>query len=104
MQAGELKRRIALERVTETQNSFGEITETWTVLANCWAQWVPLKGEEKFTARQFAPELSGEFRLRYRDANPKDRIRMGSRVFEIESVIDVDDRQRELRCTVEERV
>ena len=104
MHAGTLKRRITLERVTEVQNSFGELVETWNVLAICWAQWLPLKGEEKFAARQFHPELSGEFRLRYRDAHPKDRIKMDGRLFEIEAVIDVEDRHRELRCSVEEQV
>ncbi len=104
MQAGKLNRRVTVQRVSETQNTFGEVTETWTHLVSTWAQWLPLKGTEKFTARQFAPELSGEFRMRYRELTPKDRIVMDGRIFDVEGVIDVDDRRRELRCTVEELV
>ena len=105
MEAGRLNRRVTIERVQETQNSFGELVEVWNTLAVVWAQWRPLKGQEKFSARQTHPELSGEFRLRYRaDTNPKDRITMQGRIFDIESVVDIDDRHRELVCAVEEQV
>ena len=108
MRAGQLNRRVVLERVSESQNSFGEIDEVWLPLATMWARFVPLKGEEKFQARQFNPELSGEFHFRFRDCHPKDRIRWTSgdktRIFQIESVIDVDDQNREIRATVEEQV
>lgn len=105
MRAGQLRDRVTLQEVTETRDSFGAVVEAWSDVATVWAEVADLSGREYFDAQQTNAELKTRIRIRYRSGVvPKMRAVFGSRVFDIESVIDPDSRRRELHLMCKEVV
>ncbi len=105
MKAGRLRDRISVERRVNSLNDFSESKGVWTVLADLWAAVEPLGGREFFSAQQVQSDITTRIVCRYAsalsDVSAADRIRHGSVVYDIRSVIDVDSRHRELQfmCT-----
>lgn len=95
--AGDLDRRIRLERFTETRDEYNEPVKTWSLLANRWAAYEPLSDGEKFRASETAAEASARFRIRWSQAvrglNPKDRLVFEGRTYEIVRTKEVGRRE-----------
>lgn len=103
MRAGELRNRVTIQQATETQSDSGAVGQTWANVATVWASYKELSGREWFAAQQVNAEVSGEFGIRYRAGIvPKMRILFGTRVFNIEAVMDPASRRRELQLLVSE--
>lgn len=103
MRAGQLRHRLAVQKATESQSSSGEITVEWSILNWTWGQIVPLSGRELDAARQIKSEATHEIRLRYDSGlTSEHRLLFGSRVFEINAVLNVDERNRESRILARE--
>lgn len=99
---GKLRHRITLQELVKTDDGYGGIVETWQDVATVWAAIEPLKGTERYQAQQVQSELTHKVTIRYRAGiKPQMRILYGNRVFDIEAVIDVDERHRwlELLCS-----
>lgn len=100
MQAGRLNRRIIIHQNTPTRDANGGEVESWSVLAYRWASLEPINGREYFTAQQTASEVTHRVRIRYdytvKTVTPKMRIVYGSRTFDIESVINPRESNKEL--------
>ena len=93
-----------MEQVTRLGDGGGGASENWTVVASLWAALLPLRGDEGLDADALSGTLTHEVWLRYRrDVVPQMRLRAGSRIFEIRSVIDVGERGRWLRLLCEEQ-
>lgn len=65
MKSGKLDRRITIQNRVETQNTLGEAVISYTTFAQVWAEVVPLRGREYFTAAQTVPEAQLRIRIRY---------------------------------------
>jgi SPP1 family predicted phage head-tail adaptor len=105
MRAGRLRHRITIQDYTESQNSFGEATKNWTDYATVWAAVEPVKGREFWESQQINAEITTKVTMRYlAGIKPKMRILYDTRIFEIDSVINVDERNRELQLLVKETV
>jgi head-tail adaptor len=78
VRAGLLDSRITIQRKTINQSSSGQPTETWSILANRFASKRPVRGDERFSAAQYAAEEQTQFEIRYNttlaDLSPLDRI------------------------------
>lgn len=76
--AGDLNRRITLERATVNKDEFNSDIETWGTLATVWASYEPIRDGEKFRAGETAAGLSARFVIRHSsqvaDLNPTDRL------------------------------
>ena len=104
MHAGKLRHLLTLQQSTDTQNARGEAIENWSDEADLWGSIRPLVGREGFDANQMYANATHEIRVRYRaGVAPKKRFKHGSRVFDIEAVVNVDERSRELVCIATER-
>lgn len=104
MRAGELRHPLTLQQATDVQNTRGEAIPTWSDVADVWGAIEPLSGREGFAANQMYASATHRIRIRYRSGVvPKMRFTKGSRVFEIDAVLNVDERNRELACLVTER-
>lgn len=104
MQAGKLRHRLTLEEATDTLNARGEAVPAWSTVTTLWGAIDPLSGREGFEARQLYASASHRIRLRYRAGIvPKMRLTKGARVFEIDAILNVDERNRELVCLATER-
>ncbi|MFW6069656.1 MAG: phage head closure protein [bacterium] len=105
MRAGRLRHRIILEDKTEVQDEYGEPDYTWSTLAEVWGAVEPLLGRQFLEARVQGQEVSHRIKIRGGVAvTPEMRARFGSRIFEIESVIDVQERGVEMVLMCQELV
>jgi SPP1 family predicted phage head-tail adaptor len=97
MRAGLMRHRITIEAPTETQGPDGSFVRTWNAFLSAWASIEPLTGREYFAAQREQADVSHRIRMRYMDGiTHKMRVSIGSRIFEIESVINVGERNCEL--------
>jgi SPP1 family predicted phage head-tail adaptor len=77
--AGQLDRKITVQRKTVTLTASGQQNETWEdVLHRCWATRRPMRGDERNTAAQLVAKEQVEFEIRYNssvaDLTPLDRV------------------------------
>lgn len=101
MIAGKLRHRVTIQRMTETQNDYGETTQTWSDFAVSDASISPLSGREAFQAMQMQADVTHKVVTRYvAGVTPRMRLTFGERLFNIESVINSEERniQLELLC------
>jgi head-tail adaptor len=86
MEAGKLRHLVQLQANTPTQNTLGEPSDSWATIANIYAAIRPMAGQasHQITVRNY-PGLSAE-----------NRIKFGTRIFDINSVNNVDERNREM--------
>jgi SPP1 family predicted phage head-tail adaptor len=103
MRAGPLRHRIAIERVTETRDTDGSAIETWSTYATVQASIEPISGREYFAAQSTQADLTHRIVMRYLSGIiPKMRVKYRSRIFDILSVINVEERNRELQLMCRE--
>jgi SPP1 family predicted phage head-tail adaptor len=105
MRAGPLRCRITIEAAAETQGSDGSILTTWETFATAWASIEPLIGREYFAQQREQATVSHKIRMRHQPGiTHKMRVAWGSRIFEIESVLNVGERNREIVLMCSENV
>lgn len=97
MRSGELKQRIELQIPTRSQSS-GEWLDTFTTQATIWGAIEPLSGNRLFLAQQANSQIQGVCRIRYREGvTPRMRLKFGTRIFQIVSIINRDEANQELQ-------
>jgi SPP1 family predicted phage head-tail adaptor len=105
MRAGQLRHQITIKAPTHTSDGMGGVTTTWGTVATCWAAVEPLRGREWVESNLENAELTGKVVMRYKSGIlPTYQVYFGSRTFEILSVIDVDERRKEIQLMVRELV
>lgn len=104
MRASELREVIVIEEAAETRSSSGQVIRTWATYATTRAAVEPLRGEEFFAARQMQSATTVKMRIRHISGlNPKMRVLHDGRYYEIEGIIDLGNRRRELQLMCKER-
>ena len=104
---GRLRDRISLQTETLVDQAGGSKTKTWATTATVWAQIKPLRGGELYHAQQLSARVTHRIVIRRRtDVTPtaKMRVLFGTRVFNIHSVINRDERNRWIELMAEEGV
>ena len=98
MRVGMLKAKVTIQQVSETPNAYGERVITWNnYAANRWAEVDPQKGVEQFLRQRTISEDTVLFRLRYiAGVIPKMKLVYGGNDYNIRSVINVRNADREL--------
>ena len=105
MEAGVLRNRITIQKKSVTRNSYGEEVITWVTHCQAWAQIEPLSGREFLEARQIQAEGMVRFTMRYQAGiAPEMRVLDGSEIFNIQSVIHVEERGREIQLMCVEQL
>ena len=105
MRAGTLRHKVVIQKNTPTRDSYGAEVEAWADYATVWASIEPARGREFWESQQVNAEVTGKIRIRYLEGiTPKMRVKHGSRIFEIISVINPEERNRELQLMVKERI
>lgn len=67
--SGDLRHKVQLQALTTTQNPVtGEIEQTWSTIAEPWAQIVPMSAREFMASAAEQSEVRGRIVIRYRDA------------------------------------
>ncbi len=98
MRAGQLRKRITIQNTTASQDTYGAENITWENFAvNRPAQVTPLSGREFFDAQQTQAGIEIRFNIRYiKGIKPKMRVLYNDEGYDIQSVINLEERNREL--------
>lgn len=104
---GTFRQRITLTTpaTPETFDTFGQPIKSYTAVGTYWAEVRPLAGHEAIVAKQVKAEATHAVSMRYLGLtviNPLDRIQLGSRVFGVVSVRNVEERNRRYELLVQE--
>jgi SPP1 family predicted phage head-tail adaptor len=102
--AGDLDRRIVIERATVTYNAFNEPVATWATYATVWASRKDVSDGEKLAAGQVGASLSSRFVVRSdattKAIKPVDRINFDGAVWSIFGIKETSEgRNRFLEIT-----
>ncbi|WP_335342482.1 phage head closure protein [Polycladomyces zharkentensis] len=94
---------MTLQKKTVIKDSEGLVTEIWTDIATVWAAVEPLRGREYFEAAAINAENTVRIRMRYKaGVKPDMRVIYSGRIFNITSVIDIDERHQEMHLMCRE--
>lgn len=105
IRAGQLRHRVDLQRATVTVSGQRAPANTWKTLETVWARVEPLTGREQLLAQQADARQTHRITIRYRDGlTTRDRVRFGTRGFNILSIANDEERNRLLVLMCEERV
>lgn len=104
MKIGRLRHKIIIEKPTETTSDTGDVIQSWAEFATIWAEVTPLRGREYWASKQTTSEITGKIRIRYLDSiTPKMRVKFGSRIFNIEAVLNPNEKNIETILLVSEQ-
>jgi SPP1 family predicted phage head-tail adaptor len=98
VRAGQLARRLRIQRRNIVQDSFGEPQLTWTDVATVWADIAPLTGRELESAQRMASEVSHQITVRFQPLFADTRVVAGyraiykGRIFNIQACMNEDER------------
>lgn len=105
LHAGIFRHRITILEKTVTRDGYGAEIVTWTTQGTYWASVEPIRGREFVEMKQAQAEVSHRIRMRVATGiKPEMRVSFDGREFEIDSVINVRERDRELQLMCRERV
>ena len=98
---GKLRHKVNLQSSTQAQDGYGEESKTWSTDESIFAQIQPLRGTELIEYQQLSTELTHRIIIRYNSSvTPKKRILWGTRIFDINVVRNIDEKNvyQELLC------
>ncbi len=96
IRAGELDRRIRVERLIDVDDGYQRVP-TWSELATLWAKYMPGRGAERREAAVTQARLPATFRIRWSTVSatvgPRDRIVFNGDTYMISSAVEVGRRE-----------
>jgi len=105
MRIGTLRHKVEIQALTVTEDAIGNQVEEWTKVADVWAAVEPLQGDEKLAAAYIQAETTHKVTIRYlAGITPANRLLFDGRTLEIESVRNLEERNRELVLMCKEKV
>lgn len=106
MRTGSLRHYVEIHALTIIEDDIGNQTEEWAKVAEAWAAVEPLKGDEYLAAASTQAQVSHKVTMRPPgvEVTPANRIVFGSRTLEVESALNLEERNRELQLMCKEKV
>lgn len=92
MRAGQLRKKVTIERYATARGSYGEEVETWSTLLAVWAAIEPISGSEGIQGGALDAKVTHLITMRHTDITQADRITWSSRTFNISRVLDIGER------------
>lgn len=95
MRAGRLRHRIRIRQYSEiaSADTLGQKVKTYVDGPIVWGSVEPLTGKELFTAQQVASRVTHKVTIRGRVVlRPRDHLVHDSRTFQVENVMDREER------------
>ena len=100
-QIGSRRHRVEVQRPVEVRDAQGGTTINWETLFAAWASIEPLRGKEFWIAQQTENQVTHRVTMRWsRDVTTKMRLLFHGRIFNIGTLMNVDEQgeQMELMC------
>lgn len=105
IRAGELRHKVIIQQNTPKRDAMNAEVDSWAEYATVWASIEPIRGKEFWDSQQVNAEITGKIKLRYLSGiTSKMRVKYETRIFEILSVINPGEKNRELQLMVKESV
>ena len=106
---GKMRHRVIFQSFTGAVDSFGDPQQNddsqWEAVAILWAAIDPVSGKEFYAAQQSQSEVTHKVRCRYWPGlTTAMRIKYGSRLFKIISILDWEERHESLLIMCKELV
>ena len=93
MKIGRLRHRIVIEESIAGRDSFGAEVCEWIQFAKVWADVSPVSGRELASFKQINAEITAKITIRYlAGVTTEMRILFRDRIFEIDSVINPEEK------------
>ncbi len=93
MKVGMLRHRIVIQENRVSRDSFGAEISEWIQFAVVWAEVSPISGREYVSFKQINAEITTKITIRYlAGVTTEMRVLFKDRVFEIDSVINPEER------------
>ena len=103
VRAGEKNRRVTVQGATQTPDGMGGYTETITTIDTVWMKVEPLQGDEQIQAMQTGMTAPHRFTATYRsDITGATTLLYDGRTFDVKSVVDPDEKHRDLVLMTDE--
>ena len=105
MRAGRLRHRISIQQKSVTRDSYGAETITWSTVCTVWGAVEPIRGREFLEQAMNGAELTTRIVIRTQRSEsltPAMRATWGSHVYDIQSIVNVDERDRETQLLCRE--
>lgn len=103
MRTGLLRRIVTIRTMARTPDGMGGYTETPTDIEGIPARVEPLQADEQLQAMQTGMVAPHRFTMRYRsDVQGATLLVYDSRTFDIKSVVDPEEKHRELQILADE--
>ena len=96
MRAGQRNKLIEIHSFTITEDDFGQVTKTYSLLKTVWAGVKSISETEPETGGKYEGRSIYEFKLRYTSLSKLDRIVWNGMNFEISEILNVRQRNTEL--------
>ena len=97
MRSGTLRHRITIQESTEVSDGMGGFMTVFSDTLEAWAAIWPLTAKESLDAMKLELQVTHKIRIRYRSGiTAKNRIKFGTRYFNIISLINYEERNKQL--------
>jgi len=97
MQAGQIDRRITIQRATVAQDATGQEVSSWSNLATVWAGKQDVSDTERIASAEVQATITTRFQIRWSsavaDVNPKDRLIYAGKTYDISAVKEICRRE-----------
>lgn len=107
LRSGSLRHLITVQANTTSRDDYGGITNSWATYLTTRSSVNPVSGNQKLSDNKVSNDRSFEFMFRYdpskNPVSPKHRISWDSRTFDIESILEYDERQHFVTVAAVER-
>ncbi len=106
IRAGKLRHRVSVQKLTAADQPDGTYSESWVEQTKRWASIEPLKGREYLEAEAVNADIDHRIVIRpHAGVAPKNyRITNGTRVFNIVSVANIEERDTRMELMCKEAV
>ena len=92
--AGDLDRRITIERAIITADEYGNSVESWGAFATVWSKVTHVSDGEKWKAAEVGAHVDTRFLIRWGfSVTPLDRVIYDGRVYSINGVKEIGRRE-----------
>jgi len=105
IQPGKFRYLVTIEKLDGNLDAAGQEIQNWVSHGQRYASIEPLNARELYTARQLFADVTTQMTMRYlAGVTPKMRISYSGRVWNIRSIINAENANRELQILVTEAV
>ena len=99
MQTAKYRHRIIIETASELSDTVGQMIKTWSTAATVWASVNAMSGKELISSQQLFAEATHKIELRFNsNVTPSARFNFGGRIFDINFVRNLQERDCYLEC------